>query len=197
MHRHSSEICLQLRFGKMHILFITSSLALTTLLLCAETLSPIYKAPRDASITGNYLVVLDRNTSREDFQQILARISQISGNNGVQSYVEHAGKVITVSLTPFSLELVSSIAIILLQRHARVAVTANCMNNIACAYVYVNLLRVCYHASGVASCWHNDWLYRLQRLWPLVCCITINSNNFNYGLILWTVYRFERLNSII
>ena len=118
----------------MHIRFITSSFALTTLLLCAESLSPIYKAPRDARTTGNYLVVLDHNTSREDFQQILARISQISGSEGVQSYVEHVGKVITVSLTPYALELVSAIAIVIsstLQHHARVAVTANYMNNIA------------------------------------------------------------------
>lgn len=65
------------------------------------------RAPRDAGATGDYMVVLDNALSKEDFRQLLARISKVSDGATVHSYVENVGKVITVSLSPYAIEIVS------------------------------------------------------------------------------------------
>lgn len=69
---------------------------------------PLIRAPREASLTGDHLVVLDNALSKEDFRQLLARISKVSDGAAVHSYVENVGKVITASLSPYALEIVSA-----------------------------------------------------------------------------------------
>lgn len=53
------------------------------------------------------MVVLDNELSKEDFRRLLARISKVSDGATVPSYVENVAKVITVSLSPYAVEIVS------------------------------------------------------------------------------------------
>jgi hypothetical protein len=65
---------------------------------------PLVRAPRDAELTGEHLIVADKSLSSQEFHQLLTRIS-----NGatVRSYVENVGKVITATLSPYAREMVS------------------------------------------------------------------------------------------
>ena len=45
--------------------------------------------------------------SSEEFQRLLASISKIAGGAAVRRYVENVGKIVTVSLSPYALEMVS------------------------------------------------------------------------------------------
>ena len=71
---------------------------------------PLIRAPRDAAVTGGYMVVLEEKLSADEFRQLVARISRISGGSSVHSYVENVAKVVTVSLSPYALEMVRSFA---------------------------------------------------------------------------------------
>ena len=76
-------------------------------LVAVEARRPLIRAPRDARRTGDYMIVLDTTLSAEDFRQLLARISKVSDGAAVQRYVENVAKVVTASLSPYSLEIVS------------------------------------------------------------------------------------------
>lgn len=69
---------------------------------------PLIRAPRDAKLTGDHLIVLDSALSKEDFHRLLARISKVSDGAAVHSYVENVAKVITASLSPYAMEIVSA-----------------------------------------------------------------------------------------
>lgn len=69
---------------------------------------PLIRAPRDASTTGDYMVVVDNALSKEDFRRLVARISKVSDGATVPSYVENIAKVVTVSLSPYAVEIVSN-----------------------------------------------------------------------------------------
>ena len=75
-----------------------------------ESRKPLIRAPRDATTTGDYMVVVEENVSHEQFQQLVARISKMSEGAAVNSYVENVAKVITASLSPNALEMVSSLS---------------------------------------------------------------------------------------
>jgi proprotein convertase subtilisin/kexin type 9 len=68
---------------------------------------PLVRAPRDAELTGEHLIVADKSLSSQEFHQLLTRIS-----NGatVRSYVENVGKVITATLSPYAREMVRHLA---------------------------------------------------------------------------------------
>lgn len=68
---------------------------------------PLFRAPRSAELTGEYLIVAEESQSPEEFRQLLARISRLADGGAVRSYVENVGKVITASLSPYAMELVS------------------------------------------------------------------------------------------
>ena len=68
---------------------------------------PLVRAPRDAPLTGNYMIVADKSLASAEFQQLLARVSRVADGAAVHSYVEKVAKVITVSLSPYALEMVS------------------------------------------------------------------------------------------
>ena len=68
---------------------------------------PLVRLPRGAARTGDYMIVADKSLSSEDFRLLLARVSRLSNGATVRSYVENVGKVITASLSPYALEMVS------------------------------------------------------------------------------------------
>ena len=89
-----------------YILCLLSVLAFAGL-TAVEARRPLIRAPRDARRTGDYMIVLDKDLSSEKFHQLLAQISKVSDGAAVQSYVENVAKVVTASLSPYSLEIVS------------------------------------------------------------------------------------------
>lgn len=89
----------------MHTYFFSLLLWLAVATAAASR-KPLIRAPRDARITGDHMVVLDENVSHEQFQQLLVRISKVSEGAAVRSYVENVAKVITATLSPFALEKV-------------------------------------------------------------------------------------------
>ena len=89
-----------------YLLCLLSVLAFAGL-AAVEARRPLIRAPRDARRTGDYMIVLDENLSSEEFRQLLARISKVSDRAAVQNYVENVAKVVTASLSPYSLEIVS------------------------------------------------------------------------------------------
>ena len=72
----------------------------------AEPRRPLVRAPRDAQLTGEHLIVADKSLSSEKFHQLLARISMPSNGATVRGYVENVGKVITATLSPYAKEMV-------------------------------------------------------------------------------------------
>ena len=88
--------------GYLHCLLLLLAVASFT-----ASRRPLIRAPRDARTTGSHLVVLDKNMSSEEFQRLLVSISKIAGGAAVRRYVENVGKVVTVSLSPYALEMVS------------------------------------------------------------------------------------------
>ena len=73
----------------------------------ATSRRPLVRAPRDAALTGEHLIVADKSLSSEEFRALLARVSKLSSGGTVRSYVENVAKVITTSLSPYALEMVS------------------------------------------------------------------------------------------
>ena len=69
---------------------------------------PLVRAPRDtgSATTGDHLIVAEQSLSPEQFRELVARVSRLSGGAEVRSYVENVGKVITASLSPIALEQV-------------------------------------------------------------------------------------------
>ena len=68
---------------------------------------PLVRLPRDAPRTGDHMIVADKSLPPENFRLLLARVSQLSNGATIHSYVENVAKVITASLSPYALEMVS------------------------------------------------------------------------------------------
>lgn len=92
----------------MHNSYFFSLLLWLAAATATESRKPIIRAPRDATTTGDHMVVLDENVSHEQFQRLLAQISRVSEGAAVRSYVESVAKVITAPLSPYALEMVRS-----------------------------------------------------------------------------------------
>lgn len=84
-------------------------LLLITLAGSVVSRSPLVRAPRDAPTTGEYMVVAKRDITAEQFDSLLARVSELSDDRSIHRYVDNVGKVITVALSPYTLEAVSEI----------------------------------------------------------------------------------------
>ena len=74
----------------------------------AESRRPVLRAAPNAVTTGNYVVVLRRNTTNETLQRLLSKASKHSDDNRVHRYVETVAKAFTLKLSPYSLEVVSN-----------------------------------------------------------------------------------------
>ena len=73
----------------------------------AESRRPVLRAAPNAVKTGNYVVVLRRNTTTEKLQQLLSKASKHSDDAKIHRYVETVAKALTLKLSPYSLEVVS------------------------------------------------------------------------------------------
>ena len=89
---------------------LTIHLALLLLMAFAGAARrPFVRAPRDAGVTGDHLIVAEGSLSRELFRELVARVSRLSAGATVHGYVENIGKVICATLSPYALEMVSQI----------------------------------------------------------------------------------------
>ena len=77
---------------------VTKSLAITC---------PLYRAARDASTTGKYIVVLEESISEEEFQRVLNNIVQLSDDHKAIGVVRFVEKSFTVQLNVMCLAIVS------------------------------------------------------------------------------------------
>ena len=75
----------------------------------AESRRPVLRAAPNAVKTGNYVVVLRRNTTNETLQRLLSKASKHSDDAKIHRYVETVAKALTLKLSPYSLEVVSHI----------------------------------------------------------------------------------------
>ena len=75
----------------------------------AESRRPVLRAAPTAVTTGNYVVVLRKNTTIETMQHLLSKASKYSNDSMVHRYVETVAKAFTLQLPPYSLEVVSPI----------------------------------------------------------------------------------------
>ena len=89
----------------MQALWIVCLLAVATCV--AESRRPVLRAAPNAVTTGNYVVVLRRNTTTETLQEIMSRASKYSDDNMVHRYVDTVAKAFTLKLSSYSLEVVS------------------------------------------------------------------------------------------
>ena len=72
-----------------------------------EIRRPVLRAAPTAVTTGNYVVVLRRNTTTETLQRLLSKASKHSDDAKIHRYAETVAKALTLKLSPYSLEVVS------------------------------------------------------------------------------------------
>ena len=108
--RYINEVVISAVIKLMQALWIVCLLAVATCV--AESRRPILRAAPNAVKTGNYVVVLRRNTTTENLQQLLSKASKHSDDAKVHRYVETVAKALTLKLSPYSLEVVSHIMIV-------------------------------------------------------------------------------------
>lgn len=65
------------------------------------------KAPDDAVTTGQYIIVLKKDSSKSDLQHVIEKIKGVSEIAHVQRYTEHVGRTLTVNLPRDLLEKAS------------------------------------------------------------------------------------------
>ena len=89
----------------MQALWIVCLLAAATCVV--ESRRPVLRAAPNAVTTGNYVVVLRKNTTNETLQRLLSKASRYTDDNRVHRYVETVAKALTLKLSSYSLEVVS------------------------------------------------------------------------------------------
>ena len=77
-----------------------------------ESRRPVLRAAPTAVTTGNYVVVLRRNTTTETLHHLLSKASKHSDGTKVHRYVGTVAKAFTLKLSPYSLEVVSNLVLI-------------------------------------------------------------------------------------
>ncbi|KAL5493194.1 hypothetical protein EMCRGX_G014336 [Ephydatia muelleri] len=70
-----------------------------------ESRRPVLRAAPTAVTTGNYVVVLRRNTTTETLHHLLSKASKHSDDTKVHRYVRTVAKAFTLKLSPYSLEV--------------------------------------------------------------------------------------------
>ena len=80
------------------LIVVTRSLSMT---------SPLYRATRDSTTTGRYIVVMKENVSKEEFHSIVNSIVQLSDDHKVLGLVSFVEKSFAVQLNVLSLAIVS------------------------------------------------------------------------------------------
>lgn len=91
------------------LVIVTESFAVTC---------PLYRATRDATTSGRYIVVLEDNVSDEEFQSILNNFVQLSDDHKALGVVRFVEKSFAVQLNAMCLAIVSIIS----RKHAFVNV---------------------------------------------------------------------------
>ena len=89
----------------MQALWIVCLLAAATCVV--ESRRPVLRAAPTAVTTGNYVVILRKNTTTETLQRLLSKASQYANDNRVHRYVETVAKAFTLQLSSYSIEMVS------------------------------------------------------------------------------------------
>ena len=91
----------------MQALWIVCLLAAAT--CAAESRRPVLRAAPTAVTTGNYVVVLRKNTTTETLYHLLSKASKYTDDAKIHRYAETVAKAFTLKLSPYSLEVVSHI----------------------------------------------------------------------------------------
>ena len=91
---------------KLNLLFFCFTLQL--LAACVNCRRPVFRAPRDAPTSGNYIVVLKQDSSKQELQEIITKSLKVADDATVYGYVEKTAKAFAVKLSSYSLELVST-----------------------------------------------------------------------------------------
>lgn len=96
---------------------------------CACARRPLYRAPREAPTTGNYIVMLKDGTTKEQLRQVLARVVRMTNDGKAHGCVENVAKAFTVKLSPYMLEVVRANIMLLLMLLAPLARALGIINN--------------------------------------------------------------------
>ena len=91
--------------NKLMALWIVCLLAAAT--CAAEIRRPVLRAAPTAVTTGNYMVVLRRNTTMVAMQNLLSKASKHADDAKIHRYVKTVAKAFTLKLSPYTLEVVS------------------------------------------------------------------------------------------
>eukprot|EP00731_Ephydatia_muelleri_P010994 Em0005g1580a len=75
-----------------------------------ESRRPVLRAAPTAVTTGNYVVVLRRNTTTETLHHLLSKASKHSDDTKVHRYVRTVAKAFTLKLSPYSLEVLLTLS---------------------------------------------------------------------------------------
>ena len=65
------------------------------------------RAPDDAATTGQYIIVLKKDSSKSDLQHVIEKIKGLTQMAHVQRYTEHVGRTLTVNIPRDILEEVT------------------------------------------------------------------------------------------
>ncbi|KAL5493199.1 hypothetical protein EMCRGX_G014343 [Ephydatia muelleri] len=87
----------------MQALWIVCLLAAAT--CAAESRRPVLRAAPTAVTTGNYVVVLRKNTTTETLYHLLSKASKYTDDAKIHRYAETVAKAFTLKLSPYSLEV--------------------------------------------------------------------------------------------
>eukprot|EP00731_Ephydatia_muelleri_P011000 Em0005g1586a len=89
----------------MQALRVVCFCLLATATCATESRRPVLRAAPTAVTTGNYVVVLRRNTTTETLRRLLSKASKHSDDAKVHRYVGTVAKAFTLQLSPYSLEV--------------------------------------------------------------------------------------------
>lgn len=74
---------------------------------------PLVKAPVGATITGHHIVVLKKDSSKTDLQNVMEKVKRMAKDVTVHRYTEHVGKTLTVDAPKHVLDKVGLVYMIL------------------------------------------------------------------------------------
>ena len=85
---------------------VVATFAVVLLTSAIQCRKPLVKAPQDADKTGQHIVVLKKDSSKKDLDDVISRIKRMSEDAHIHRYTEHVGKTITVNAPEHVLEKV-------------------------------------------------------------------------------------------